>query len=136
MVKKIAFELIVIDKVVFNIEADTVVVPGTSGDLGVLYGHTPFISTLRPGVIEVHNDGKVEQRLFIRSGFASIIQENISVLADEVEDMGQINLDTVVKSLQDLRQQKTDLEDNSGQEALDQKINDLVVKKTYLEYIS
>ncbi len=60
-----------------------VVVPGSEGDFGVLHGHAPLISTVRPGVLEVIQDNKVERRFMVVGGFAEVTSERCTVLADE-----------------------------------------------------
>ena len=60
-----------------------VVVPGSEGDFGVLHGHAPLISTVRPGVLEVFQGNKVEQRFLVVGGFAEVTPERCTVLADE-----------------------------------------------------
>ena len=62
-----------------------VVVPGSEGDFGVLHGHAPLISTVRPGVIEVFQGNKVEQRFLVVGGFAEVTPERCTVLADEAD---------------------------------------------------
>ena len=52
------FELVSPEKLVFSGEVDQVDVPGIEGDFGVLAGHAPYVSTLRPGVLIVHTGGR------------------------------------------------------------------------------
>ena len=52
---KVNFELVTPAQRVFSEDADMVVVPGAEGDFGVLPGHTPFLTTLRPGLIDIHD---------------------------------------------------------------------------------
>ena len=59
-----------------------VTVPGTEGYMGVMAGHAPLVSTLRVGMIDMLVDG-VDQRFFIRGGFAEISPSKITVLAEE-----------------------------------------------------
>ncbi|WP_421994002.1 ATP synthase F1 subunit epsilon [Reyranella sp.] len=80
---KVLFRLVMPEREVLATEADMVVVPGTEGDFGVLPGHAPLISTIRPGVIEVYQGGKVERRFMIVGGFAEVTPERCTVLADE-----------------------------------------------------
>ena len=80
---KISFRLVVPERELVNTEADMVVVPGTEGDFGVLHGHAPLISTVRPGVLEVLQDNKVEQRFLVVGGIAEVTPERCTVLADE-----------------------------------------------------
>ena len=60
-----------------------VVVPGSEGDFGVLHGHAPLISTVRPGVLEVIQGNKVDKRFIVVGGFAEVTTERCTVLADE-----------------------------------------------------
>src|SRR5947209_11011208 len=60
-----------------------VVVPGTEGNFGVLPGHAPLISTIRPGTIDTYQGGAVTERIFVVSGIAEVTPERCTVLADE-----------------------------------------------------
>ncbi|RME65638.1 MAG: F0F1 ATP synthase subunit epsilon, partial [Alphaproteobacteria bacterium] len=53
MVDKVTFELVSPERLLMSIQAAMVVVPGVEGDFGVLAGHAPFMSTVRPGVVSV-----------------------------------------------------------------------------------
>jgi len=66
------------------------VVPGTEGNFGVLPGHAPLISTIRPGMIEIYQGQTVTRRIFIVSGIAEVTPERCTVLADEA-----VSLDTL-----------------------------------------
>ncbi len=59
---KVSFRLVMPEREVLATEADMVVVPGSEGDFGVLHGHAPLVSTVRPGVLEVFQGSKAEQR--------------------------------------------------------------------------
>ena len=53
MVEKIAFELVCPERLLFSEEVDMVTVPGKEGDYGVMFGHQPMITIVRPGLLEV-----------------------------------------------------------------------------------
>ena len=80
---KVSFRLVMPEREVLATEADMVVVPGSEGDFGVLHGHAPLISTVRPGVLEVIQDNKVERRFIVVGGFAEVTPQRCTVLADE-----------------------------------------------------
>jgi F-type H+-transporting ATPase subunit epsilon len=80
---KVSFRLVMPEREVLATEADMVVVPGSEGDFGVLHGHAPLISTVRPGVLEVIQDNKVDKRFIVVGGFAEVTAERCTVLADE-----------------------------------------------------
>ena len=53
MADKFPFELVSPERLLLSVDAEMVTVPGAEGDFGVLAGHAPLISSLRPGVIEM-----------------------------------------------------------------------------------
>src|SRR6201991_2908308 len=67
---KVSFRLVMPERELLATEADMVVVPGSEGDFGVLPGHAPLVSTVRPGVIEVYENGVGTERIFVAGGFA------------------------------------------------------------------
>lgn len=87
---KVNFRLVMPERELLNTEADMVVVPGSEGDFGVLPGHSPLISTVRPGVLEVYQGSKAEQRFLIAGGFAEVTPERCTVLAEEAVPFEQV----------------------------------------------
>ena len=79
---EVNFELVTPEALVFSGPADMVVVPGTEGDFGVMQGHAPLMSTVRPGFLEIHTGASVE-RVFLTGGFADVNPSGLTVLADE-----------------------------------------------------
>jgi F-type H+-transporting ATPase subunit epsilon len=87
---KVTFRLVMPERELLATEADMVVVPGSEGDFGVLHGHAPLISTVRPGVLEVFQGNKVEQRFLVVGGIAEVTPERCTVLADEATPFEQV----------------------------------------------
>ena len=83
MAEKIQFELVSPAKLLLSEPVEMVVVPGEDGDFGALPLHAPLLSTVRPGVIDIHNGGKVTNRIFIAGGFVEVTGERVTVLAEE-----------------------------------------------------
>ena len=61
---KVKFELVSPERLVLSEELNMVVVPGAEGDFGVLPGHSPMISSVRPGVINTYVDGTITSKIF------------------------------------------------------------------------
>ncbi len=91
MADKVEFELVSPTKLLYTGAVDMVVVPGTEGDFGVLPGHSPVISQVRPGVIAVHDDGKLGDHIFVAGGFAEVTQTRLTVLAEEAVPVADID---------------------------------------------
>ena len=89
--KRIVFELVSPERLLLSRPVDMVVVPGTEGLFGVLAGHSPLISTLKPGVIEVHEDGQVIDRIFVAGGFAEVVPERCVVLAELATPVAELD---------------------------------------------
>jgi F-type H+-transporting ATPase subunit epsilon len=91
--------------------------------MGVLAGHAPVISTLRPGVIGVLGGSQEDLRLYVRGGFAEIDAEKIIVLAEEavpLKELDAANLDTRIKNAEeDVTTARTDEERVRAQATLD-----------------
>lgn len=79
----VQFELVTPEKLLVSQSVEMVVVPGTEGNFGVLEGHAPLISTIRPGVIEVYEGRTVTERIFVVAGIAEVTPQRCTVLADE-----------------------------------------------------
>ncbi|TAN73899.1 MAG: F0F1 ATP synthase subunit epsilon [Magnetospirillum sp.] len=93
MAEKIKFELVSPARLLVSSPVDMVVVPGSEGDFGALSRHSPMITTVRPGVIVVHDGGKVSSRTFVVGGFAEVNEERITVLAEEAIPVGDLTAD-------------------------------------------
>ena len=83
MVDRVLFELVTPESLLVSQDVEMVVVPGSDGNFGVLPGHAPLISTIRPGTIDIYENRAVTQRFFVAGGIAEVTPEGCTVLADE-----------------------------------------------------
>ncbi|MBM3650049.1 MAG: F0F1 ATP synthase subunit epsilon [Alphaproteobacteria bacterium] len=105
---KLSFRLVMPEREVLATEADMVVVPGSEGDFGVLHGHAPVISTVRPGVLEVLQGNKVEQRFIVVGGFAEVTPGRCTVLADEAMPFEEVTADQLAEREKAAERELTD----------------------------
>ena len=70
------------EKSLFSGEAKFVVLPGESGELGILPGHTPLISRVRPGTMKIELTDGTEELIFIAGGILEVQPGKVSVLSD------------------------------------------------------
>jgi F-type H+-transporting ATPase subunit epsilon len=79
----IHFELVTPERAVFSTDAHMVVVPGSEGDMGVLAGHAPIMTTIRDGEIRIYSNATtVVQRITVEGGFAEVDGRGLTVLAE------------------------------------------------------
>lgn len=105
------FELVSPEKLLLSEEVDMVLIPGSEGDFGVLPGHAPMISSIRPGVICVFAGGKVEKRLFVAGGFAEVTPERCTVLAEKVTSIEELQLSELEQLLKNSKEDLAEAQD-------------------------
>jgi F-type H+-transporting ATPase subunit epsilon len=121
---QLKFELVIPEKLLVSQSVAMVTVPGGEGDYGVLPGHAPMITTVKPGVISIYaeDENTVSERIFVAGGFAEVNEERCTVLAEEAIDVADLNrpsLELHVKMLQDtIATAKTDAERTAGEAEL------------------
>jgi len=91
MAEKVKFELVSPEKILLSEAVEMVVIPGAEGNFGVLPGHAPLISSVRPGTIEVYEGNNIAERIFIAGGFAEVTPERCTVLADEAVTVSSLD---------------------------------------------
>jgi F-type H+-transporting ATPase subunit epsilon len=114
------FELVGPERLIFSDAVEFVVVPGMEGDFGVLPGHALLLSTVRPGVLEIHEGNQPKHRYFVSGGFAEVTGERCTVLSTETVLIDDIDRDAAQKRLEsaqlELRDASSD-EDRTKYEA-------------------
>lgn len=70
------------EKSIFSGEAKFVALPGESGELGILPGHTPLITRIRPGAVRIEKANGEEEFVFVAGGILEVQPKGITVLAD------------------------------------------------------
>jgi F-type H+-transporting ATPase subunit epsilon len=111
MAQTFTFELVSPEKVLLAGEAEQVQLPGAEGDMTILPGHSPLISTLRPGVIDVMLGG-ARSRIYVRQAFAQVEPDRLTVLAEKAQDVTELTGAVIANELAaaeaELAQAKTD----------------------------
>ncbi len=97
------FQLVSPERILFQGQATMVVLPATSGLIGILAGHAPTIITLTKGIIDVYTNGHVAHRLFVGGGFANITETSCLTMADDaisVEDLMEADIEQYIKEVE------------------------------------
>ena len=114
MAAKVKFELVSPERLLLSEDVEMVVVPGGEGNFGVLPGHALFISTVRPGVIDVYEGGQVSERIFVSGGFAEVTPERCTVLADEAVPISSLDRNQIETGLKSAEAERAAIEDRLG----------------------
>ena len=114
MAVKTQFELVSPERLLSSEAVEMAVIPGAEGDFGALPQHSPFMTALRPGVIDLYQDGKVVNRIFVGGGFAEVNETSVTVLAEDAVALADVTAEAVAARL---RKAELDLEEADGETA-------------------
>jgi len=104
MAGNIKLEVVTPEKVVVSDEAQIVASPGVLGEFGVLIGHTPFLTTLKTGIIRYTDLDQKERLVFVSGGFAEALPDRVTILAESAELREDIDLERAKAAMQRAQQ--------------------------------
>jgi F-type H+-transporting ATPase subunit epsilon len=117
------FDLVSPERLLFSGAVDQVDVPGYEGDFGVLAGHAPLISLLRPGILTIFYASQTA-RIVLGGGFAEVNPRGLTVLAElavPIEDFDRARLAVeITETEEDLADAKDDWERDKVRHRLEQ----------------
>nr|YP_010850635.1 ATP synthase CF1 subunit epsilon [Lophurella hookeriana]WGH13419.1 ATP synthase CF1 subunit epsilon [Lophurella hookeriana] len=104
------------DKIVWDAEAEEIILPSSTGQLGILTGHIPLLTALDIGVMRVRIN-KDWKPIILLGGFAEVKNNNITILVNGAEEVTEINLE---KAKNDLEEATNAVEEaNSSKEKIE-----------------
>jgi F-type H+-transporting ATPase subunit epsilon len=121
---KFHFDLVSPEKLLFSGEVDQVDVPGVEGDFGVLAGHAPLVSTLRPGILVIYRDDG-ELKVVVNGGFAEVGPGGLTVLADMAVPLEEFDRDVLAGVIKDTEEDVADTADDWKRDKLAHKLDQL-----------
>lgn len=84
-------EIVSQDRMVWEGEAESVILPGTQGEMGILPNHAPLLSTLKYGIVKVRT-GEGEEIFTVAGGVVEVQPKIITILADVAENVREIDV--------------------------------------------
>jgi F-type H+-transporting ATPase subunit epsilon len=117
-------DLVSPEKLLFAGEVDQVDLPGSEGDLGVLAGHAPLVTALRPGIIVMFREGG-ELRVVVNGGFAEIGPAGLTVLADMAVPQDEFDLGVLAGEIKDTEEDVADATDGWQRDKLAHRLDQL-----------
>lgn len=106
------FELVTPERLLISKEVMSVVVPGEEGDIGVLEGHSPFLSSLRPGVVLIsEEENQPPEKVVIAGGFTEILPDRVTVMVDHATTLEEIDVEDQKAKLAEAEKQMAAIQD-------------------------
>lgn len=125
MAEPLHFELVSPERLLVSEEVEHVVVPGAEGYFTVLARHAPFLSTLKPGLVEVKELGGEIDRIFVRGGFADVTPAGLTILADQAVRVADIDAGMLAQQVRNAEEDVADAKDAAVKAAAEQKLHQL-----------
>lgn len=105
------------ESVLFSGDVDQVDLPGIEGDMGILPGHAPLVTTLRPGVVTIFRGGAREP-VVVTGGFAEVSPAGLTVLADKAVARADFDMELLAREIKDTEEDVADSEDDAQRDKL------------------
>jgi len=118
------FEFVSPETVLFSGDVDQVDLPGMEGDLGVLPGHAPLVTLLRPGIITIIREGQREAVVVV-GGFAEVGPGGLTVLADRAGAREDFDLQALADDIRDAEEDVADCKDDAQRDKLLRRLDQL-----------
>ena len=127
------FELVSPERVLFSGEVEAVLLPGSEGELTVLPGHAPLMTTLKAGFVVARNHRDDGERVLVRSGFAEINAQGVTVLAERASPLQELTPDTIDREILELETRRDGSEDYAARSRMNEMIAQLQEVRSALQ---
>ena len=121
MANTIQVDVVSAEELIFSGQAEFVVLPGVVGELGILPGHTPLLTQIKPGAVRMKLPGaEAEEFVFVQGGFLEVQPQQVTVLADtaiRAKDLDEVAALEAKKAAEEAMQNKTSGEEIAQAEA-------------------
>ena len=118
------FDLVSPEKLLFSGDVSQVDLPGSEGDFGVLAGHAPVVTTLRPGILVIHGESGA-LRVVVNGGFAEVSPAGLNVLADLAVPEDEFDVGALAAVIKDTEEDVADATDGWQRDKLARRLAQL-----------
>jgi F-type H+-transporting ATPase subunit epsilon len=119
------------ESVLFSGDVDQVDLPGAEGDMGILAGHAPLVTTLRPGIVTIYRGGAREP-VVVTGGFAEVGPAGLTVLADRAVARENFDLAVLSAEIKDAEEDIADADAAARRDKLTRHLEHLKALQTAL----
>ena len=92
MAKELFLEVVTPQNAIVSEEVQIVIAPGSEGEFGALKGHTTYLTSLKVGTLRYKDMNGKERYLFINGGFAEVLPDKVTILAESAERSADIDV--------------------------------------------
>jgi F-type H+-transporting ATPase subunit epsilon len=111
MADSFKFELVSPERLLISEDVESVIIPGTEGEMTVMANHAPVMSTVKPGIVTVKPVSGSEQQYAVFGGFADILPETCTVLAESAVHVDDLDREDLQRRIEEAKHQAEHAED-------------------------
>lgn len=132
MADSFKFELVSPERLLVSEDVTEVVVPGTEGEMTVMAKHAPVMTSVKPGVVSVKTSAGSEDRYVVFGGFADILPETLTLLAESAVSVADIDREDLAQRIQNAQEDVSDAKDDEARNMASEKLAHLTTLESAL----
>ncbi|MEM6462735.1 MAG: F0F1 ATP synthase subunit epsilon [Pseudomonadota bacterium] len=120
------FELVSPERLLLSEAVSEVIVPAVDGEMTVMAHHAPVMATIKPGIVEVKNTEGVSNRYVVFGGFADILPQGCTILAESAVHVDDIDREALSQRIQDTREDLADATSDAEKTRISERLDHLM----------
>lgn len=130
MAEAFKFELVSPERLLISEQVEAVIIPATEGEMTVMARHAPVMTTIRPGVVTVKLATGGEQKFVVFGGFADILPQGCTLLAESAIPVADIDRDDITRRIQEAKEDLADAKDDESRSKVEAYLAQLTTLET------
>ena len=127
MAQAYKFELVSPERLLVSETVESVVIPGTEGEMTVLANHAPVMATVKPGVVTVKTAAGKEDRYVVFGGFVDILPDSCTLLAESAAHVSDVSKDDLQRRIDSAKQDLNDAKHDEDRTKAEELLNHLAM---------
>lgn len=132
MAEAFTFELVSPERLLVSEAVESVVIPGTEGEMTVMANHAPVMTTVKAGVVTVKPASGAEERYVVFGGFADIVPSGCTLLAESATPVKDIDREDLSRRIREAREDVSDAKDEASRSRAEEHLGHLTTLEAAL----
>ncbi|MBL8584859.1 MAG: F0F1 ATP synthase subunit epsilon [Rhizobiaceae bacterium] len=125
MAEAFQFELVSPERLLFSKQVESVVIPGSEGEMTVMANHAPVMTTIKPGIVTVTPVGGAAERYVVFGGFADILPSGCTLLAESATPVASLDRADIARRIEAARHEMSEAKDDHSRTKAEQFLHQL-----------
>ena len=126
MAESFNFELVSPERLLVTESVHEVIIPGADGEMTVMANHAPVMTTVKPGIVEVKSASGDSNRYVVFGGFADILPEGCTLLAESAVHVNDIDHEALAQRIQNTREDLADASSDADKSRIAERLDNLL----------